>query len=646
LTDVADIDAAQDCAVGPVDPSGGSVRLTPVPLPSVRLSESGWWGRWQLLNRETTLPYGLAALETAGNMDNFRRILGEVDAPYRGFVFNDSDLYKTLEAIGWSLAGHPDPVLHDYVEGAVQLLSSVQAADGYLNSHVQGDPSRRRYVDLADSHELYCAGHLFQAAVADFRGTGERRLLDLAVRFADHLVAEFGAGRRTDYDGHPEVETALVELFRSTGNRNYLELAKQFVDDRGQRIFPEDRRGDEYFQDATPVRETETIAGHAVRALYLESGVVDVAVETNDTQLLDSSLTRWQDMVDHKLYLTGGVGSRHKSEGFGDPYELPPDRAYCETCAAIASIQWNWRLLLATGDARFADLLERTLYNGFAAGTGLDGTSFFYSNPLQVRENHAASNEEESGQRLPWYSCACCPPNIMRLVASLHHYLATTDSDGVQIHQYADAQLDLTSPGIGALLSMHTGYPWDGDVEVRVLDCADQEWTLSLRVPAWATGARLTVNGTPLDGSRDLGYLRLRRRWSAGDLVVLTLDMAPRLTYPDPRVDAIRGSIAIERGPLVYCIEAADNPGVDFAAVRLDPASPLGLAEITEWPGVQAIRAAGRVRRSPDGTGSLYPPTPAEEVTQTPVTLIAIPYYLWANRASGPMRVWLPAAAS
>jgi uncharacterized protein len=643
MTDVADLAAGPGSVVGPVGPSADKVRLRPIPLSAVRLGPDGWWGQWQTRNREISLPYGIATLERAGNLDNFRRILGRSDAAYRGFVFNDTDLYKTLEAVAWTLAQFPDPQLRAYVDIAAELIGQAQDADGYVNTYVQGTPGLRRYSNLLESHELYSAGHLIQAGVADFRATGEHRLLDVAQRFADLLVAEFGAGARGDFDGHAEVETALVELYRVTGNVDYLRLAAQLIDSRGRGVFGEHRLGLAYFQDETPVREAKSIVGHSVRALYLEAGVVDVAVETSDDELLQSSLIRWQDMVSTKLYITGGVGSRHKSEGFGDPYELPPDRAYCETCAAVASIHWNWRLLLATGESRFADLLERTLYNGFGASTGLDGTSFFYSNPLHVREDHAAGDEEESGHRLPWYACACCPPNIMRMVASLHDYLATTDANGIQIHQFTDATLDLGGDH-SVVLETRTGYPWIGDVEITVSATTDSAWCLSLRVPGWATGARAGVNGGPPVTADGPGYLRIERSWVAGDTVRLEFEMPVRLTVADPRVDAVRGCVAVERGPLVYCAEAADNPGLDLAQIQLDTSVALGVTEIAEWPGVKAVRARGLSRASPHSEEALYHGLAPGERSETPIDFTLIPYYLWGNRTSGPMRVWLPRA--
>ncbi len=628
--------------VGACAPSARTVSVMPVPVSSVKLAAGGLWEQWQRRNREITIPYGLARLESSGNLDNFRRLVGLSNEPYRGFSFNDTDVYKALEGIAWSSVANTDPALDDYVNAAATLMSKVQAPDGSLNTYVQGKPDVAPYSQLADSHELYTAGHLFQAAIADFRVNGQNRLLDIAIRVADHLVEEFGAGRRKDYDGHPEIETALVELFRTTGRRSYLELATQFVNNRGQRIFQNDRRGDSYFQDREPVRSERSIVGHAVRALYLESGVVDVAAETDDRDLLASSITRWHDMVSTKLYLTGGVGSRHKSEGFGDPYELPPDRAYCETCAAIASIHWNWRLLLATGDSQFADLLERTLYNGFAASTSLDGVSFFYSNPLQVRANHEASDQEESGQRLPWYACACCPPNIMRMFASLTSYVATTDDGGVQIHQFVEATLDLGSTAKGIRLSMRTEYPWDGAVTVIIDDSPGEQWTLSVRIPSWSSNMSFSINGDEAPSRVEQGYLRLRREWAAGDTMMLKLDMTARATAGNTRIDAIRGCAAVERGPIVYCIEAADNPGVDLAEIAINADGPLELIDSRDWPGVKCIVAHAILRTERELNHRLYRTAAPEEVKESSVDIIAIPYFLWANRGSGPMRVWIP----
>ena len=481
-------------------------------------------------------------------------------------------------------------------------------------------------------HELYCAGHLIQAGIAFARATDDTSLLSVARRFADLIDDVFRNGTVTGTDGHPEIEVALVELYRHTGERRYLELADVLTSRRGFGTFAGGRFDLSYYQDAEPVREARAIVGHAVRALYLAAGVTDLYAETGDEELLGSVLRQWDDLVSTKTYLTGGVGSRHYDEAIGAPYELPPDRAYCETCAAIASIMWSWRLLLVTGESRFADLLERTLYNGFLSGISLDGASFFYANPLQSRNGE---------RRHHWNPVACCPPNIMRLLASLHHYLATTSDGGVQLHQYATSTIRAVCPAAGPVeLAVETGYPWSGSVTVEVVACGDAEWTLSLRVPAWARGA--VVDGRPVAP----GYAELTRRWRPGDRVVLELDVSPRLTAPNPRIDAVRGCLALERGPVVYCFEAGDLPaGADLADVALQrEAEPADSGPLAPLGGVPAVSVAGVVRDL-DGWRQIEYVDVRElprDGAAAPARLLAVPYFAWANREDGGMRVWVP----
>jgi uncharacterized protein len=445
------------------------------PLETAARLTGGLLHQWQQRNVTASLPLAVRQLAAAGNLDNLRLAIaadaqadaGAADAAgvadaaasggagpagYHGPVFMDSDIYKTLEAIGWELGRGPRAALRDFAGSTIGLLEQVQQADGYLNSYVQatGEP---RYEQLASSHEMYCDGHLIQAAIALHRAAGGSRALRIATRLADHLVREF-AGQEKGLDGHPIIETALAELYRETGKVGYLELARQFVDQRGRGLASDSGLGRRYLQDATPVRESVTEVGHVVRALYLEAGVTDVAVETHDHELLASSVGRWSDMVAAKTYLTGGNGSRHSDEGFGDRFELPPDRAYNETCAAIASLQWSWRLLLATGDAKYADHMERVLYNGFAGAIATSGDRFFYVNPLQRREDHY--EKDDPGRRRIWFKCACCPPNIMRLLASVQYYLATVNTgpgpgeggDTLSVQQYP-ARVRPVLPGQG-----------------------------------------------------------------------------------------------------------------------------------------------------------------------------------------------------
>ena len=631
-------------AIAAQRPLGAAARLT-----------GGLLRQWQQRNVTASLPLALRQLAAAGNLDNLRLAIaadaqadagaadagavadatgvaaaagvadaaasgGSGPAGYHGPVFMDSDIYKTLEAIGWELGSGPRPALRDFAASAIGLLEQVQQADGYLNSYVQatGEP---RYSQLASSHEMYCDGHLIQAAIALHRGAGGSRALRIAIRLADHLVREF-AGQEKGLDGHPIIETALAELYRETGQADYLELARQFVDQRGHGLAGDSGMGHRYLQDATPVRDSVTEVGHVVRALYLEAGVTDVAVETGDRELLASSVRRWSDMVAAKTYLTGGNGSRHSDEGFGDRFELPPDRAYNETCAAIAGFHWSWRLLLATGDAKYADHMERILYNGFGGAIATSGDRFFYVNPLQRREDHY--EEDDPGRRRIWFKCACCPPNIMRLLASVQYYLATVTGAGtgdtLTVQQYAPARLS----GADLDVEIDTDYPWSGAVTVRVLRAPAEARGLALRIPSWsATAAVFTINDSvERTVSSPDGYLLVRRQWQAGDELRLRLDLTPRWTLPDRRVDAVRGCAAIERGPLVYCFEQADQP--------------VALEELAVRAGTRLTERAATV----DGVG------PTVQIIadgrHVPLPAIAIPYFQWDNRGPGAMRVWVP----
>jgi len=638
--------AAPAATGGPAVPAADAVSAQRPLIPAGLRLTGGLLHDWQRRNASASMPLALHQLVAAGNLDNIRlaisaaqepgepaepaidgakrpRGLGPVDPVpglgYQGPVFMDSDIYKTLEAIGWELANGPRPDLSDFAAGTIALLARAQQPDGYLNSYVQasGEP---RYSRLAVSHEMYCAGHLIQAAIAMRRGTGDSSLLAIAARFADQLVSEF-AGQAKALDGHPVIETALAELYRETGNRAYLDLASQFVEQRGYGLAGDSGMGHRYLQDHIPVRESATEVGHAVRALYLEAGVTDVAAETHDDELLQSSISRWADMVAAKTSLTGGNGSRHVDEGFGDRFELPPDRAYNETCAAIASFHWSWRLLLATGDPKYADHMERVLYNGFGAAISAEGDRFFYVNPLQRREDHF--EKDDPGRRREWFTCACCPPNIMRLLASIQHYLATVNDETLYVQQYAAAWLR----GAGLDIEVATDYPWSGVVTLRVLAAPRAEREVALRIPAWSAVTGVTVNNS---SERMVpphqGYLRLRRRWQRGDTIRLRLDLAPRWTRPDRRADAVRGCAAIERGPLVYCFEQADQ-SVPLDELAVSPGSPLTQRPLT-------LEGIGR---------TVQVTAAAHGVSASDGRAVAIPYFQWDNRGPGGMRVWVPA---
>jgi hypothetical protein len=512
------------------------------------------------------------------------------------------------------------------------------------------------------SHELYCAGHLIQAAIAarraaaaiatmkdaqtapsvaaDFSAAADR-LFGVARRFAEHLVEVFSGSSKND--GHPIIEYALAELYRETGHEPYLTLAGHFIDQRGHGLIGDSGFGSRYLIDHLPVRESPTVVGHVVRALYLEAGVADVAAETSDRDLLAASLRRWDDMVATKTALTGGNGSRHSGEAFGDAFELPPDRAYNETCAAIASFHWSWRLLLATGEAKYATMMERLLYNGFGAGVSAEGNRFFYVNPLQRRIDHFEN--DHNGRRREWFSCACCPPNVMRTRASLQHYLATVAGDTLYLHQFTGSEVAADLPAGHVELEVRTTYPWSGRVEIAVRQAPEAECGIAVRVPDWSARASLSLGGEALDSGQDeRGYLTVTRRWQPGDVLALDLDIAPRLTYPSRRADALRGTVAVQRGPLVYCFEQADQGA---ASVEDLAVAPGGLAEQDAPAGLAKTTVAVAVPAAllPAAAAEPYPAQPDDTDSGHPATAVAIPYFQWDNRDGGPMRIWMPLAA-
>lgn len=619
--------------------SSPHARLRALPFAAARLTR-GFWAERQAVNRHAGLRHGYEELDKAGNFHNLRLAAGMTTGAYKGYLYLDSDLYKWLEGVSYALAAGPDPDLEAMANSTIDLLEAAQQGDGYLNAYWQVVRPGERWTDLDQGHELYCAGHLFQAAVAHHRATGSRRLLDIACKFADHIDAVFGPGRREGFCGHPEVELALVELYRETGEPRYLALAQLQIDRRGyrhMRAFPP--FGPEYYQDHEPVRAMSEVVGHVVRQFYLNAGVADLYLETGEPALLAAAERLWHDAVAHKMHVTGGFGARYEGEAFGAPYELPSDRTYCETCAAIAGMMFNWRMLLATGEARYAEVFERGLYNGFLAGPALDGRGYFYINPLQSRGGYGRS---------AWYATACCPPNVMRTLASVEHFLATTTAGGVQLHQYAAAELQLGERA----LKIETNYPWEGAVRVTVTatptglgQAGGAAWELALRLPPWAAGATATLNGQPLDIALTSGtYATVARPWQAGDVVELHLPLAPRLTQPHPRIDALRGCLAVERGPLVYCVEQADQPaGVDLLDVQLDPAAvPQAVTRPDLLGGLVTLAVPG-YRVDPAAWSQTLYPSAAASLPRAPLTLTAIPYYAWANRDTGAMRVWLPA---
>ncbi|RFA07030.1 hypothetical protein B7R21_17060 [Subtercola boreus] len=648
---------------GPVAPSRSRLR----PLGPDEISvDGGFWGERQTLNADVILAHCESWMERIGWSANFDRVVdGTVGRAHSGIEFVDSEIYKLLEAMAWELARRPSPALDARYQALVTRVAAAQEPDGYLHTSFGHPGQPGRYSNLEWGHELYCFGHLFQAAVARLRGGHDDELVDVARRLADHVYREFGPDGRSAICGHPQIEVALAELSRALDEPRYLELARLFIERRGKGLLATTILfGHEYFQDDLPVRDATVLRGHAVRALYLASGALDVATETGDRDLADAVALQWRNTVSRRTYITGGMGSHHQDEAFGDDYELPADRAYSETCAGIGSVMLSWRLLLETGDPAYADLIERTLLNTVLASPREDGRAFFYTNPLQQRTAGASpadgvlSERAESSLRAPWFEVSCCPTNVARTLASVALYFATADATGVQLHQYADAAIRTTLPdGRIVALETRTGYPFDGDISVTVLEPVTA--AITLRVPSWAQdAATLTVAGatTRISGAS----VTVARTFAAGEVFTLHLPMEPRIVHPHPRIDAVRGTVAIERGPLVLALESPDLPGVTdlpgVAGASGEAGAP-GVASSTEQAELDLSRplrstptgalAAIALRAddvADDASWPYAPGAPVPPETGRPREVLLTPYFAWANRGPSTMRVWLPVA--
>ncbi|MFB9954335.1 glycoside hydrolase family 127 protein [Cellulomonas denverensis] len=589
------------------------------------LIDGGFWGTRQSVNHEATLEHCLGWLERLGWVANFDATAQGMGGPRNGREFADSEIYKVLEALAWESARTQDPQVEGQYQRLAARVVAAQATDGYLGTRFGGAGQPGRYTDLEWGHELYCAGHLIQAAVARLRTHGEDELVRAALRVADHVVATFGPEGIESVCGHPEIEVALAELSRATGRQEYLHQARLFVERRGHGVLADIELGRDYFQDDIPVRDATVLRGHAVRALYLAAGAVDVAVETGDRELLDALVAQWEATVAARTYVTGGMGSRHTGEAFGLDHELPPDRAYSETCAGVAAVMFSWRLYLATGQMRYADLVERVLYNVIATSPAADGRAFFYANPLHQRVHGApvdpdgVSPRAASSQRAPWFQVSCCPTNIARTLAGLGGYVAAWHGQELALVQYMAGTIRTTAPdGSPVVLRVSTAYPEHGRVEIQV-DQAAAGVALVLRVPSWAQGATAEVDGAALPVTAD----RVRVPLVAGSTIVLTLPVAPRWTAPDRRVDAVRGCVAVERGPVVLCLESVALPdGTDLHDVAVVPTTEPPRSSAEGGALVRAVRYAG--------------------AEADPLDVELRPYHQWGERGPTQMRVWLP----
>jgi DUF1680 family protein len=638
----------------PVVPTHG--RLRPLGIGEVRITD-GFWAERQLVNAKATLSHIERWLDREGWAVNFDLAAeGSLPAGRRGREFSDSEVYKLLEAMAWEIGRSDDDSLEARFRALVDRVARAQEADGYLNTCFGRAGQPARWSDLEWGHELYCLGHLFQTAVARARTRpdADDGLLAVAVRAADLVCDVFGPDGRRTFCGHPVIETALVELARVTGEARYLAQAALFVERRGRGTLQDIEWGRAYFQDDVPVREATVLRGHAVRAGYLAAGAVDAAVELDDVELITALTRQWENTVARRTYVTGGQGSHHQNEAFGEDWVLPPDRAYSETCAAVASVMFSWRLLLAQGLPRYADLIERTLFNVIATSPSHEGTTFFYANTLHQRQPGTAAADDvvspraSSSLRAPWFDVSCCPPNVARTLASLAAYVATVDDEGLQIHQYASATIRTRLPdGRTIAVDVETDYPHQGIVRIQVRNDATEPWTLTLRVPAWAEGARLVLRperGEPSSRPAPPGSLELRRSFRAGDVLELQLPMTPRMSAADPRIDAVRASLVVERGPEVFCLESVDLADAtqgritDVADVRLDPASP---PRFVDGVVVVSVLASS----TPDRAWP-YGQQRTDQTDGDAFDVPLMPYHQWAERGPSTMRVWLPVASS
>ncbi|AGE22473.1 MULTISPECIES: glycoside hydrolase family 127 protein [Geobacillus] len=631
---------------------------------NIKITE-GFWSRYVDVVRKEVVPYQWEALndlipsaEPSHAIENFRIAAGESDGEFYGMVFQDSDVGKWLEAVAYLLEEKRDPELEALADDVIELLSRAQQPDGYLNTYYTVKEPGKRWTNLRDNHELYCAGHLIEAAVAYFRATGKRRFLDIMCKYADYIGTVFGRGEGQipGYDGHQEIELALLKLYEVTGNESYLKLSQYFIDQRGQQPhyfdWEKKARGEtkpfwfhddyRYHQAHIPVREQKQAVGHAVRALYMYTAMAGLAAKTGDESLKQACQTLWENVTKRQMYITGGVGSSAFGESFTFDFDLPNDTAYAETCASIALVFWARRMLELETDGKYADVMERALYNGTISGMDLDGKKFFYVNPLEVWPKACERHDKRHVKpvRQKWFSCACCPPNLARLIASIGHYIYSQTSDALFVHLYVGSDIRTELGGRSVEIVQETNYPWDGTVRLTVLPESAGEFTIGLRIPGWCRGATLTINGEKVDMVPLIqkGYAYIKRIWKKGDQVELVFPMPVERIKAHPQVRANAGKVALQRGPIVYCLEEVDN-GPNLANLFLPRDAHLEAHfEPDLLEGVVVITGTAERMDESAWNDELYRPIDPQTYQ---VPFRAIPYYAWCNRGEGEMTVWV-----
>ena len=633
------------CLAGSAQTHDGGYPITPVPFTSVKVTDS-FWGQRLKASREVTIPLAFSKCEETGRYENFCKA-AHPSSEYKvgGLAFDDTDVYKTIEGASYSMQTYPDKKLAKYIDSVLTIVAAAQEPDGYLYTSRTMNPEHphewagsKRWEKVEDlSHEFYNLGHMIEGAIAHYQATGKKNFLNIAIKYADCVEREIGdkPGQLVRVPGHQIAEMALAKLYLVTGQQKYLDLAKFFLDKRGYTS-----RTDAYSQAHKPVLEQDEAVGHAVRAAYMYSGMADVAALTGDTGYVHAIDKIWDNVVTKKLYVTGGIGATSNGEAFGENYELPNMSAYCETCAAIGNVYWNYRLFLLHGESKYYDVLERSLYNGLISGVSLDGGGFFYPNPLESIGQH---------QRQPWFGCACCPSNICRFIPSLPGYVYAVHNKDVYVNLFMSNTSELNVEGKKVTLTQTTEYPWNGDIRVSVSPKGKQNFTLKIRIPGWVQGEvvpsnlysftdnkqlnySVKVNGETFRSNLDKGYFAINRLWKKGDVVEVHFDMEPRTVKANSKVEADRGKISVERGPLVYCAEWPDN---DFSvlSVFMNRKPEFTVERKPELLyGIDELKTQAQTLGY-DETGRL--------VTKD-VTLTLIPYYAWAHRGTGEMAVWLP----
>ena len=641
-----------------------TTHLHPIPLKQVAI-QNGFWEERQTKNRETTIPAIYKKLEETGRLEAWSLRRTHEIPKFRSVVhmFWDSDTGKWLESVGYSLSTHPDPELEKQADEIIDAMETAQQADGYLNTYFTVLNPEGKWADLRDWHEMYNAGHLIEGAIAYHQATGKSKVLDVLIRFTDHIDSLFGPdeGKKRGYPGHPELEMALVKLYRQTGEQKYLDLATYFIDERGQEPHYFDieaaARGEKredfwaqtyrYCQAHAPIREHEGATGHSVRACYLYAGIADVALETGDTELLDVSRRIWDDLTQHQMYVTGGLGPTNTNEGFTFAYDFPTETAYAETCASIALAFWAHRMFHLDPNSRYIDVMELAIYNGSLSGVSYEGDEFFYANPLAAYPNvnpydrYSGILTDHYYRRSEWFFCPCCPPNISRLVASIGEYTYSQTDQRLYAHLYHDNTLSTDIGGQAIQLVQKTNYPWDESIAFTLHTDAPVTFELALRIPNWCFSYDLSVNGEAVSATPQDGYVTIQREWHQGDTVQLTLAMPVERVIAHPEIRQTAGQIALQRGPIVYCLEEVDNGNRLANVVISDSATLEAQFDAELFHGVSVI-TGDAIRIEPEKESvALYRLRSQEELKQTPFKFKAIPYYLWANREPGEMRVWI-----